>query len=170
MLAQNALREVTEHFFRITWPSLCILSFLKIFRSLLAFDLLLFWGLSTAFSFLAHSQTHLGSSMNPAILGFQVFLRQNSRCFLTVMISSSFRYPKLFSPAQRNNHSLNTAHTQMTRLHFVCCVTLNLTGLKPIFPIYNDNWNRPSTASREPNYIIWWYLRISKTPYHPVYP
>lgn len=107
------------------------------FKSFLAFDLLVFfWGSSTAFSCLAHSQTHLGSSMNPVILTSRILSLKGQIPFVSVMVGSSFQYTNLLSPAEhthRNNRAPNAAHTPAAQLLCGCCVTLNLNDFNLCF-------------------------------------
>lgn len=134
MLAYNTLCEVIKHFFRTIWSSLYIAQLLKIFESFLSFDLLLFWGLSTAFSFLAHSQTHPSSSMNPVILASRILsskAKYLSHCHDQFNLSMHKIVLSRSVHIHRNNHSLSTHTDAMTA--FFSCVTLNLTVLNQCF-------------------------------------
>lgn len=101
----------------------------KFFKSFLAFDLLLFfWGLSTAFSFLAHSQTHLDSSMNPVISPSRILSLKGQIPLLVSRSVQAFN-TQTCSLLQ----STHTAHTPTTQLLCACCVTLKLTVLNLCF-------------------------------------
>lgn len=134
---------------------------LKFFKSFLASDLLLFFrGLSTAFSFLEHSQTNLGSSMNPVILASRILSLKSQIPLLVSRWVQAFNTQtcSLLQRTHRNNHAPNTAHTAATRLLCVCCVTFNLSvlnlcflyamvignglqqHLKNTITLYNDIW------------------------------